>query len=58
MTTCLTQLVTTFLSSKWKKTCLKEPLKTLSGEEIWNKHKEQCLKNKCLSDYIYFTATL
>ena len=23
-----------------------------------NKHKEQCIKNKCLSDYIYSIATL
>ena len=42
-----------FLSLKWKKTCLKQPLETsLSSEEIQNKHKEQCLQNKRLSDYI------
>ena len=35
-TTCLTRPVNTFLSTKWKKVCLKQPLKTLSSEEMWN----------------------
>ena len=30
----------------------------LSGKEMQNKHKENCLKNKRLSDYIYSIATL
>ena len=32
--------------------------KTLASKEIGNKHKEQCIKNKCLSVYIYSIATL
>ena len=58
MTTCLTWPVTNFLVSQMKKTCLKQPLKTLSREEMQNKHMEQCIKNKPLSDYIYSIATL
>ena len=41
-----------------KKSCLKQPLKTLSNEEMENKHKEQCIKNKPLSVYIHSIATL
>ena len=51
-TTCLTRPVTTFFVFQMKKASLKQPLKTLSSEGTWNKHKEQCIKNKCLSDYI------
>ena len=47
-----------FLSPKWKKASLRQPLKTLSSEEMWNKHKEQCIKNKRHSGYIYSIATL
>ena len=49
-TNCLRQPATTFLSPKWKKACLKQPLKTLFSKEMRNKHKEQCMKNKHLSD--------
>ena len=53
MINSLTQPATTFFVSQMKKTCLKQPLETsLSSEEIQNKHKEQCLQNKRLSDYI------
>ena len=58
MATSLMRPVTTFLSSKWNKACLKQPLKTLSSEEMQNQHKEQYIKNKRLSDYIYSIATL
>ena len=47
-----------FLSPNYKEACLKQPLKALCGEEMRNKHKEQCIKNKCLSDYIYTIAAL
>ena len=47
-----------FLSPKSKKACLKQPLKTLSREEKRNRHKEQCIKNKRLFNYIYSLATL
>ena len=57
-TTCLTRPATTFLVSQTKKACLKQPLKALSSKEMQNKHKEQCIKNKRLSDYIYSIATL
>ena len=33
--------------------CLKQPLKTLSNKEIWNKHKEKSIKNKRFSDLLY-----
>ena len=35
MTTCLTQLASNFLSPKWKKTCLKQPLKRFTQQ--WNR---------------------
>ena len=55
MATCLTQPATTFFClSNEKKACLKQPQKVLSSEEMQNKLKEQCIKNKCLSDYIYY----
>ena len=41
-----------------KKACQKQPLKILSSEEMRNRHKEQWMKNKRLSDYIYSLATL
>ena len=43
-----------FCLSNEKKACLKQPQKVLSSEEMQNKLKEQCIKNKCLSDYIYY----
>ena len=54
---CLMQ-PTTFFCSEMKKAHLKQPLKTLSSKEMWNKDKEQCIKNKHLSDYIYSITTL
>ena len=56
-TTRLTRPATTFFDSQMEKACLKQPLKTLSSKEMRNKHKEQCLKNKRLSGYIYSIAT-
>ena len=50
--------MTTFIGSQMKKGCPKQPLKTLFSKEMLNKHKEQCIKNKRLSDYIYSVATL
>ena len=59
MATCLMQPVTTFFFvSQMKKTCPKQPPKTLSSKEMGTKHKEQSKKNKCLFDYIYFITTL
>ena len=55
-TTCLMPPGTIFFVSQMKKVCLKQP--TLSSRQMWNKHKEQCIKNKRLPDYIYSIATL
>ena len=52
-TSCLTRPVTTSFVFQMKNACLKQPLETFSSEEMWNKHKEKCIKNKRLSDYIY-----
>ena len=57
-TICLTQPATTFLSPKWKKTCLKQSLQTFTQQITGNKHKATMLKNESLSDYIYSIATL
>ena len=54
MTTCLMWLSTTFLLTQMKKTCLKQPLQNF----IQWRNGKQCIKNKCLSDYIYSIATL
>ena len=56
-TTYLTRPATTFFVTQMKKVCLKQPLKIYS-EEMQNKHKEQCIKNKHPSDYIFSFATL
>ena len=58
MTTCLTRPGTTFFACPMKKNLSKQPLKTLTSEEMQNKYKQQCIKNKILSDYIYSIATL
>ena len=46
------------LPNEKKPVCLKQPLKNFIQWEMRNRHKEQCIKNKCLSDYIYSLATL
>ena len=43
-TTCLMRPAMTLLSPKWRKACLKQSIKTISSEEMRNKHKEQCIK--------------
>ena len=54
-TTCLTRSATTCLSHKWKKKKLsKTATAKLYPAEKW----EAMNKNKSLSDYIYFVATL
>ena len=58
MITSLTQPATTFIVSQMKKVCLKQPVKALSSKEMQNKHKEQCIKNKHLFDFIYSIAPL
>ena len=53
--TCLTRPATTFFVPKMKKKNLsKQPLQNF----IQRRNGKQCIKNKCLSDYIYSTATL
>ena len=52
-TTWLMRPATTFFVSQTK-----TATKKLSDKEIQNKHKEQSIKNKHLSDYIYSIATL
>ena len=47
-TFCLMQPVTLFFVSQMKKACLKQPLINFI---------QQCIQNKCLSDYIYSIAT-
>ena len=49
---------TTFLTPKWKKTCLKQQLQNFIQRRNAEKHKEQFIKNKRLSDYIYSIANL
>ena len=56
-TTCLMQPVTTFFVYQMKKSLSKTTTKNFI-QQMWNKHKEQCIKNKCPSDYIYSFATL
>ena len=56
-TTFLRRPATTFfLSLKWKKTCLKNPYKTLPNKWMANIHQAKIHKNKFLSDYIYSIA--
>ena len=53
-TTCLTRPATTFFDSQIKeKPVQNNNYKTLSSKGMQKKHKEQCIKNECLSDYIY-----
>ena len=53
-TTCLTRPATTFLVLQMKKkTCLKQPQENFSRR----RNGKQCMKNKCLSDFIYSVAT-
>ena len=52
---------TTFFVSQMKKTLSKTTAKKLyqaKKKKMQNKHKEQCMKNERLSDYIYSLATL
>ena len=55
--TLKTRPATTFLIPKWKKTCLKQ-LQNFIQQRNAKKHKEQFIKNKRLSDYIYSIANL
>ena len=49
----------TFFDSQMKKTCQKQELHSfIQQRNTKKKHKEQCIKNKHLSDYIYSIATL
>ena len=54
----LTRPANTFLTPKWKKTCLKQQLQNFIQRRNAEKHKEQFIKNKRLSDYIYSIAKL
>ena len=56
--TCLMQLAITFLSPKWKKACLKQPIKNLIRQRNAKQTQIKCIKNKHLSDYTYSIATL
>ena len=48
-----------FLSPKWKKICLKQPLQNITQQRNEKKNiREQCIKNKRLFNYIYSIATL
>ena len=48
-----------FLTPKWKKTCLKQQLQNfIEWRNVKKNQKEQCIKNKRLSDYIYSIANL
>ena len=53
-TTCLTRPATIFLSPKLKKKTRKQPLQNF----IQQRNRKQCIKNECLSDYIYSIATV
>ena len=44
-----------FLTPKWKTICLKQ-LQNFLQQRMQKKHKEECIKNKLLADYIYFIA--
>ena len=65
-TACLTRPATTFLTSKWKKTCLKQQLQNFiqqrnakkQKQKTNKKHKEQCIKNKPLSDFEHVSMRL
>ena len=47
-----------FFNSQMKKTCLKQQLQNFIQRRNAKKHKEQFIKNKRLSDYIYSIANL
>ena len=48
-----------FLTPKWKKPYLKQQLQNfIQRRNAKKNHKEQCIKNKRLSDYIYSSANL
>ena len=58
-TTCLTRPAAIFFDSQMKKTLSKTTTTKLYPAKEWEKkHKEQCMKNKRLSDYIYSNANL
>ena len=48
-TTCITWPAATFFVPQLKKTCLKQLLQNF----IQQRNGKQCIKNKCLSDFIY-----
>ena len=56
MATCLMRPATTFFDSQLKnETCLKQQQNFIQQRNV-KKHKEQCIKNKQVSDYIYSIA--
>ena len=58
MTTHLTQPATTFLSPKLKNLSKTTATKLYPAKKWETTIRKQCIKNKCLHDYIYFIATL
>ena len=55
--TCLTRPATTFFDSQLKnETCLKQQQQNFIQQRNVKIHKEQCIKNKQVSDYIYSIA--
>ena len=56
--TCLMRPATTFFDSQMKKNCLKQQLQNFIQQRNAKKHKEQWIKSKHLSDYIYSIANL
>ena len=58
-TNCLTRPATTFFVSQMKKNLSKATFTKLYPVKRWEANaRQQCIKNKRLSDYIYFRATL
>ena len=58
-TACLMRTPTTFVNFQMKKSLSKTTTtKFYPAKECEKKHKEQCVKNICLSDYIYSIANL
>ena len=58
-TICLTWPVTTFFVFRNEKKNLSKTTTKLKQAKTWETDiRQQCIKNKCLSDYIYATATL
>ena len=55
---CLMWPATMFLSPKWKETCLKQALENFVQRRNGKQTNMQCLKTKCLCDYILSIATL